>query len=206
MSHTNLTRTDLTQATLNRREVVARILRDRGDALVVTSLGNPTFDVGAAGDCAQNFYLWGAMGGAVMVGLGIARAQPGKRVIVFAGDGEMMMGIGSLATAAVDGTKNLAIVVVDNEHYAETGMQPAHAGRGVDIAGIATAAGFKSSRTVRTTAELDACIDGIYSAEGPVLVAIKVTTDPVPTSLPPRDGPFLRSRFRAALLGDDAHA
>src|SRR5689334_15780586 len=110
---------------LNRREVVARILRDRSDALVITSLGNPTFDVAAAGDVPQNFYLWGAMGGAVMVGLGVALAQPDRRVVVFVGDGEMMMGLGSLATVAVHGASNLSIVVIDNEHYAETGMQPA---------------------------------------------------------------------------------
>ena len=193
-------------ATLNRRAVVARILRDRGEALAITSLGNPTFDVAAAGDGPQNFYLWGAMGGAVMVGLGLARAQPQRRVIVFVGDGEMMMGLGSLATAAVDQTGNLSVVVIDNEHYAETGMQPAHAGRGVDIAAVAQATGFALSQTVRTAAELEEAVPSILTARGPVLVTVKVTTAPAPTSLPPRDGPFLRSRMRTALLGADAHA
>ena len=193
------------QATLNRREVVASILRDRGDALAITSLGNPTFDVAAAGDCAQNFYLWGAMGGAVMVGLGLAKAQPSKRVIVFVGDGEMMMGIGSLASAAVHPADNLSIVVIDNEHYAETGMQPAHAGRGVDIAEVARATGFRQTLVARTQQELDAAVDLVLTGKGPVLVTVKVTTDPAPTALPPRDGPYLRSRFREALLGADAH-
>ena len=193
------------QATLNRREVVASILRDRGDALAITSLGNPTFDVAAAGDSTQNFYLWGAMGGAVMVGLGLAKAQPTKRVIVFVGDGEMMMGIGSLATAAVHPADNLSIVVIDNEHYAETGMQPAHAGRGVDIAQVARATGFQQTLVARTQQELDAAVDLVLTGKGPVLVTVKVTTDPAPTALPPRDGPYLRSRFREALLGADAH-
>ncbi|WP_395345866.1 thiamine pyrophosphate-dependent enzyme [Variovorax sp. UC122_21] len=193
------------QAVLNRREVVARILRDRGEALAITSLGNPTFDVAAAGDGPQNFYLWGAMGGAVMVGLGLARAQPKKRVIVFVGDGEMMMGLGSLATAAVDRTENLTVVVIDNEHYAETGMQPAHAGRGVNITEVAKATGFPQALTVRTAAELEEAVDRILNGQGPVLATIKVTTDPAPTALPPRDGPFLRSRFRTALLGADPH-
>lgn len=193
------------QATLNRREVVASILRDRGEALAITSLGNPTFDVAAAGDSAQNFYLWGAMGGAVMVGLGLAKAQPTKRVIVFVGDGEMMMGIGSLATAAVHPSDNLSIVVIDNEHYAETGMQPAHAGRGVDIAQVARATGFQQTLVARTQQELDAAVDLVLTGKGPVLVTVKVTTDPAPTALPPRDGPYLRSRFREALLGADAH-
>lgn len=190
---------------LNRRAAVARILRDRNDALVITSLGNPTFDVGAAGDCPQNFYLWGAMGGALMVGMGLAQAQPKKRVIVFVGDGEMMMGLGSLATAAVHQVKNLSVIVIDNEHYAETGMQPAHAGRGVDITAVAKATGFNEARTVRTESDLANSIQAIYQTQGPVLVTVKVSTDPTPTSLPPRDGPYLRSRFREALLGADAH-
>ncbi|WP_010105480.1 thiamine pyrophosphate-dependent enzyme [Verminephrobacter aporrectodeae] len=190
---------------LNRRDVVSRILHDRGDALVITSLGNPTFDVAAAGDCAQNFYLWGAMGGAVMVGMGVALAQPQRRVIVFVGDGEMMMGLGSLATVAVHGVRNLSVVVLDNEHYAETGMQPAHAGRGVDITAIAKAAGFAESRVARTEQELEAAVDVVLGTSGPVLVTVKVGTEPTPTALPPRDGPYLRSRFREALLGADAH-
>jgi len=191
--------------TLNRREVVARILQDRGDALAVTSLGNPTFDVAAAGDCAQNFYLWGAMGGAVMFGMGIALAQPTKRVIVFVGDGEMMMGIGSLATVACHSPANLSIVVIDNEHYAETGMQPAHAGRGVSINAVATAVGFTESILVREQDDLAKAIDTLYSHQGPVVLCVKVTTDPAPTALPPRDGPYLRSRFREALMGSVSH-
>lgn len=193
------------QITLNRRAVVARILENRGEALAITSLGNPTFDVAAAGDGPQNFYLWGAMGGAVMVGLGLALAQPEKRVIVFVGDGEMMMGLGSLATVACHGAANLSIVVIDNEHYAETGMQPAHAGRGVNICEVARAVGFKQFGVVRTEGELEEAVDRILNGEGPVQVTVKVTTEPAPTALPPRDGPHLRSRFREALLGADAH-
>ncbi|MFJ4376398.1 thiamine pyrophosphate-dependent enzyme [Pseudomonas japonica] len=193
------------QISLNRRAVVARILEQRGDALAITSLGNPTFDVAAAGDCPQNFYLWGAMGGAVMVGLGLALAQPDKRVIVFVGDGEMMMGLGSLATVACHGAANLSIVVIDNEHYAETGMQPAHAGRGVSISEVARAVGFRHFGVARTAEELEHAVETILNGEGPVQVTVKVTTEPAPTALPPRDGPHLRSRFREALLGSDAH-
>jgi thiamine pyrophosphate-dependent acetolactate synthase large subunit-like protein len=194
--------------TLERRAVVARILRDRGDALAVASLGNPTYDVAAAGDSAANFYLWGAMGGAVMVGLGLALAQPARRVIVFAGDGETTMGLGALATVAVQRPRNLAIVVIDNERYAETGMQRAHSGRGVDLAGVAAATGFPDARTVRTEAELEAAVGSIVhggARDAPVFVAIKVGIVPAPVSLPPRDGPYLRSRFREALLGPGAH-
>src|SRR5476651_832968 len=101
---------------LDRRHVTRHLLLDRGHALVVSGLGSPTWDVAAAGDTDANFYLWGAMGGAVMIGLGIAIAQPERRVIVITGDGEMLMGMGSLATVALARPANLAIVVLDNGH------------------------------------------------------------------------------------------
>jgi thiamine pyrophosphate-dependent acetolactate synthase large subunit-like protein len=194
-----------TSKLLNRRAATARILRGRGDALVVTGLGNPTYDVAAAGETPLNFYLWGAMGGAAMVGLGLALAQPKRRVLVVTGDGEMLMGLGSLATIAAERPRNLAIAVLDNEHYGETGMQATHTGRGVDLAGIARAAGFADAMTIRTEEELEAQAQKLFAAAGPLFAAIKVSIDPTPAALPPRDGPYLRSRFREALLGAEAH-
>jgi hypothetical protein len=120
---------------LARRDVVAKLLEHRGDALVVTGLGSPTYDVHAAGDRDDNFYLWGAMGGAALVGLGLAQAQPGKRVLVITGDGEQLMAFGGLATIAVAKPRNLTIVVIDNHHYGETGMQLSHTGRGMWLRG-----------------------------------------------------------------------
>lgn len=190
---------------LNRRATVARLLRDRGDALVITGLGNPSFDVMAAGDTPANFYLWGAMGGAAMVGLGVALAQPTRRVVVITGDGEMLMGLGALATIAVERPANLSIVVLDNEFYAETGMQATHTGRGVDLAGVARATGFGQADFVRTAAELEAICPKVYAAAGPYFSVVKISTEPNPTSLPPRDGPYLRGRFREALMGVEAH-
>jgi thiamine pyrophosphate-dependent acetolactate synthase large subunit-like protein len=190
---------------LDRRHAVARLLRDRGDALVVTGLGGPAYDVAAAGDTPLNFYLWAAMGGAAVTGLGLARAQPRRRVVVVTGDGEMLMGLGSLATIAVDAPGNLAVVVLDNEHYGETGMQRAHTGRGVDLAGIARAAGFADAVVVRTDAELDALARRLFTAPGPLLAQVKVSAETPALVLPPRDGPYLRSRFREALLGREAH-
>jgi thiamine pyrophosphate-dependent acetolactate synthase large subunit-like protein len=192
-------------AALDRRAATARMLRDRGDALVVTGLGNPTYDVAAAGDAPLNFYFWAAMGGAAMAGLGLALAQPRRRVLVVTGDGEMLMGLGSLATIGAEQPSNLGIVVLDNEHYGETGMQAAHTGRGVDLAGIAAASGFKLAVTVRTRADLEPLAAQLFTAAGPLFAAIKVSTAPSPTSLPPRDGAYLRSRFREALLGPAAH-
>ena len=173
--------------------------------MVVAGLGSTAWDISAAGDTDLNFPLWGAMGNAAMFGLGLALAQPKRRVLVLTGDGEMLMGLGSLATIGVQKPRNLAVVVIDNEHYAETGMQPTHSGRGVDLVAVAAAVGFAHGRLVRTAAELDGAIELLFNAAGPVLVAVKVGTAPTPTSLPPRDGPWLRSRFREALLGADAH-
>ena len=189
---------------LNRRSALERLLRDRGDAALVTGLGNPTYDAFAAGDTPRNFYLWGGMGGAAMVGLGLALAQPKRRVVVWTGDGEMLMGLGSLATIAVARPENLAILVVDNEHYAETGMQRAHTGHGVDLAGIARAAGFAQASLVRTEEELETLSHRLFSASGLLFACVKVGTAPVPAGAPSLDGPYLRTRFREAMIGPTA--
>ncbi|MBM3488823.1 MAG: aldehyde dehydrogenase [Alphaproteobacteria bacterium] len=191
----------MTAITLQRRPVVARILKDRDDALVVTGLGSTTWDTAAAGDHANNFYLWGGMGGAAMVGLGLALAQPKRRVLVLTGDGEMLMGLGALATIGAQRAANLAVVVIDNQHYGETGMQDTHTGAGIDLAGMAAAAGFAVTATVWTGAELERAIPVMLAGAGPVFHAVKVTTDPVPMVLPMRDGTAIKHRFREAVLG-----
>ena len=191
---------------LRRRNAVARILAGRGDMLVVSGLGSPTYDCAAAGDHALNFYLWGAMGSSVTVGLGLALAQPERRVLVITGDGEMLMGFGALATVAARKPDNLAIAVIDNEHYGETGMQRTHTSAGVDLAGIARSAGFRETATVRQTAELESAIPILHRVKGPVLVVLKVSSARDPLVLPPWDGPFLKTRFRQALLGAKAVA
>src|SRR5580704_1572490 len=132
----------MSEGTLDRRAVVAELLRDPGGLLVVTGLGSSTYDAGAAGDRPLNFYLWGAMGGAAMIGLGMALAQPNRRVLVLTGDGEALMGLGSLATIGVKQPKNLVVVVLDNQHYAETGMQPSHTRFGIDLVAVAKARRF----------------------------------------------------------------
>jgi thiamine pyrophosphate-dependent acetolactate synthase large subunit-like protein len=189
------------QDKLLRRATVARILADRGDMLVVTGLGSPTYDCAAVGDHPLNFYLWGAMGSAVTVGLGLALAQPKRRVLVITGDGEMLMGLGALATAGAKKADNLAVVVVDNERYGETGMQPTHTSVGVDLAGVAQSSGFRNTATVRRAVELDDAVSLLRTAKGPVLVVLKVSSARDPLVLPPWDGALLKSRFRQALLG-----
>ncbi len=184
---------------LDRRQVVARLLADRGDLLVVSGLGSPTYDVATAGDDDRNFYLWGAMGSAAPIGLGLALAQPDKRVLVVTGDGEMLMGLGSLASIGVQRPANLAIVVLDNERYGETGMQRSHTADGVDLAGIAQGAGFPIVATVTDESELDRIAREIRTATGPILAVVKITAGEAPRVLPTRDGVELKNRFRKAI-------
>ena len=127
---------------MDRRAAVARLVAARNDALIVTGLGSPSYDVHAAGDDDRNYYLWGAMGGAALVGLGLAIAQPDRRVIVITGDGEQLMALGGLATIAVAKPANLDVFVLDNEHYGETGMQQSHTAMGIDLAAVAATCGF----------------------------------------------------------------
>src|SRR3979409_1496634 len=116
---------------LERRAVVRALLADRGDLLVVAGLGAPAWDATDAGDHALTFPLWGGMGGATAIGLGLALAQPERRVLVLTGDGELLMGMGSLATIGAQRPRNLSVVVLDNERYGETGMQVSHTAFGV---------------------------------------------------------------------------
>jgi thiamine pyrophosphate-dependent acetolactate synthase large subunit-like protein len=189
---------------LDRRKVVADILQQRGDALIMPGLGAPTWDCAAVDDHPLTFYSWGGMGGCAMMGLGLALAQPRRRVLVITGDGELLMGLGSLATIGVEKPRNLTVIVIDNEHYGETGMQPTHTRHGVDIPAMARAAGFRSAGTVYTAQQLKTWIPRFYRQPGPVFCSIKVTTAPAPLVLPVREGTALKHRFREALLGVNA--
>jgi thiamine pyrophosphate-dependent acetolactate synthase large subunit-like protein len=185
---------------LDRRKAVAELLSERGDALVVTGLGSSTYDVSAAGDTDRNFYLWGAMGGAAMIGLGLAIARPGVPVIVMTGDGEMLMGLGSLATIAQQQARNLSIVVLDNGLYGETGRQASHTARGTDIAEVARACGIAQAVTVRSMDEIAALKCDIQKADrGPRLAVVKISDAEHPRVVALRDGAHGRARTRRAL-------
>ena len=186
---------------LHRRDVVKKLLEKRGNLLVIAGLGSTAWDITAAGDHDLSFPTWGAMGQAAMIGLGLALAQPKRRVLVITGDGEMLMGLGSLATIGVQKPKNLTVVVIDNERYGETGMQATHTARGVNMAAIAKACGFKTSRVVTKNIPLR---DTIHKTAGPHFLQIKVIAEKIPLVLPPQDGVLLKDRFRRALLGKDA--
>jgi len=188
---------------LRRREVAKRISEVGGNKLlVVTGLGSTNWDFTAAGDRDLIFPMWGAMGGAVPVGLGLALAQPKNRVLVATGDGEILMGLGSLATVAVQAPANLTIVVFDNEHYGETGMQLSATADKADIAAVATGCGIKSAVTINNDKELKKVLPKLFKSPGPSLWVIKVRAESLDFVLPPKDGAFLKDRFRRALLGE----
>ena len=186
---------------LHRRDVVKTLLSDRGGLLVVAGLGSTAWDCTAAGDHPLTFPMWGAMGCAAMTGLGLALAQPARRVLVITGDGEMLMGLGALATIGVQRPDNLSVVVIDNERYGETGMQETHTAHGVDLAAMARAAGFVSGLLLRDAAGVAALRSSIHDTAGPHFAQVKVAVEKIPLVLPPREGALLKTRFRSALLG-----
>ena len=187
---------------LRRRHVAQALLQDRRGLLVVAGLGSCAWDITAAGDDPLHFPLRGAMGGAPAIGLGLALARPESRVLVITGDGEMLMGLGSLATIAIQAPPNLAIVVFDNERYGETGMQLTHTAYGADLPGVAKASGFPVTGQVDDQGGLEAALPVILKAPGPVFFNIKVRAEDLDFVLPPKEGVILKQRFRQALLGE----
>jgi thiamine pyrophosphate-dependent acetolactate synthase large subunit-like protein len=184
---------------LDRRAFVAELVAGVPDALVVSGLGSASYDVFAAGDRDENFYLWGAMGAAVPVGLGLALAQPERSVVVVTGDGEMLMGLGSLATVGARHPGNLTVVVLDNGHFGETGMQQSHTSRGVDLVAVARGCGIEEAFRLNELCQVRNAVDRIVARSSPTFVQVLITTDEPPRALPPRDGVFVKNRFRAAL-------
>src|ERR1700726_4923143 len=185
---------------LDRRAVVGQLLAERKDAIVVGGLGASTYDIAAAGDHDRNLYLWGAMGGAVMIGLGIALTQPKLPVVVITGDGDMLMGMGSLATVGLQKPKNLTIVVLDNEVYGETGGQASHTAATVDLGAVARACGMADPRALATMAEIEAYALGMQGvSSGPRFASIKIDGANLERVLSSRDGTFIVTRIRGAL-------
>ena len=184
---------------LDRRSAVAALLELLPDALVVTGLGSPTYDVFAAGQRASNFYLWGAMGGAVPMALGLALAQPSRSVLAITGDGEQLMGVGSLASVAAQAPANLTIVVLDNGHFGETGMQVSHTGLGSDLAAVARGFGIARTHTIETTEQILDLAAEAAERSGTTFARVLVGLQETARALPPRDGVANKNSFRAAL-------
>lgn len=187
-------------AQLSRRDVTARLVAERGDLLVISSLGSATWDLAAAsGEHPGNFYLWGAMGGAAAMGLGLALAQPRRPVMVLAGDGETLMGLGALATIAAQAPDNLSIVVLNNQRYGETGMQASHTTLGADLVALAEGAGFREALAVTDDAAVADLTGRIRRCQGLFLADVRVAADDPPRVMPERDAVILKHRFRRAL-------
>lgn len=187
------------QPRIDRRAFVARLLGELPDALVVTGLGSPSYDVFAAGDRDLNYYLWGAMGGSTALALGLALAQPSRSVLVITGDGEQLMGIGSLATIGAKQPRNLSIVVLDNGHYGETGMQRSHTSLGTDLVAVAKGFGIADASSVDTLDGYSQVVRRVLARDGVSFTQVFIDATEPPRALPPRDGPFIKNRFRAAL-------
>ncbi len=191
----------MTGPLLDRREAVARLLQDRGELLVVSGLGSATYDCAAAGDDPRNFYLWGAMGGTAALALGLAQAQPDRPVAAITGDGDMLMGLGSLATIGTAKPANLSVIVLDNEVYGETGAQPTATAGGVSLVEVARGCGIEALEDIRDMNALGTLAGRMQRCEGPLFANIKIEAGEHPRVLPARDGAYLRSRFREAVLG-----
>jgi thiamine pyrophosphate-dependent acetolactate synthase large subunit-like protein len=184
---------------LERRAAMAKLLENRGDLLVVPGLGSTTWDAAAAGDDPKNFYLWGAMGGAAMIGLGLALAQPKLRVAVITGDGEMLMGLGSLATIGVQRPANLVIVVFDNGFYGETGMQASHTQSGVDLCTVARGCGIERVMDIDDEAGLGELAALIGTSDRTLFARVKISANDPPRVLPIKDGVEIKDRVRRAV-------
>jgi thiamine pyrophosphate-dependent acetolactate synthase large subunit-like protein len=185
---------------LERRAAMAALLADRpANMFLVPGLGSCTWDAFAAGDDDRNFYLWGAMGGAAMIGLGLALAQPKLRVVVVTGDGEMLMGLGSLGTIGVQQPGNLSIVVFDNGLYGETGMQESAARSTVDLCQVARGCGIDRVLDIDDEDGLKALAGLLRSSTKLVFARVKISPDEPPRVLPEKDGVVIKDRVRAAV-------
>jgi phosphonopyruvate decarboxylase len=182
-----------------RRPFVAELLEQRGTALIVSGLGSPTWDCFAAGDSPEYLYSWGGMGLAVPTALGVALAQPKRRVVAITGDGEMMMGLGSLAVVGDQAPQNLAVLVLDNEKFAETGRQRGLTAGRTDLAAVARAVGIARTMVVTEQGRVGELAQFLFETPGPVFAVAKIAVTEDPWAVPEKDGANIAHRFRTAL-------
>jgi thiamine pyrophosphate-dependent acetolactate synthase large subunit-like protein len=187
---------------LDRRDAVPALIDRHQDFLIVSGLAGTSRDVAALTcDGAHCYTMAGAMGGASMIGLGLALARPDKRVLVVTGDGELLMNVGALATIGVINPPNLAILCVDNGHYGETGYQKSHTSLGVDLEGIAAGSGIKTTRSITAEHEIAEGAGLLREGNGTAFVLLRVRPTDPPAYKRNMDPSACRNRFRAALLG-----
>ncbi len=181
---------------LDRRVFTAAVLAERGDALIVPGLGAPTWDCVAAGLTGEVLHSWGGMGLALATSLGLTLAQPNRRVLCLTGDGEMMMGLGTLAVVGAEAPANLSILVLDNEHFGETGQQPGLAAN-VDLCKIAEGSGIRQTMHVTAMDQVPALTELLFKQPGPSLALSKIALGDYPLVMPERSGPAIAAAFRA---------
>lgn len=184
---------------ISRRPFMAELLAHRGQALIVTGLGSPTWDCFAAGDSSDYLYSWGAMGLALPTALGVAITQPARRVVCVTGDGELLMGIGALGVVGDQAPDNLAILVLDNESFGETGRQRGLTSNRTDLAAVAKAFGLTRTMTVTEQSAVPDLAKLLFETPGPVLAVAKIAITDDPWALPEKDGAAIAHRFRSAL-------
>jgi thiamine pyrophosphate-dependent acetolactate synthase large subunit-like protein len=184
---------------IHRRPFIAELMRHRDGALIIPGLGSATWDLSAAGDSPEYLYSWGGMGLALPTAIGLAIAQPQKRVVVVTGDGELLMGIGALGVAADQAPANLAILVLDNEHFGETGRQTGLTGAKTDLIAVAKGFGFNHTMLVTGQGQMTALAELLFKAPGPCFAVAKIALSHDPWSLPEKDGAAIAHRFRVAV-------
>lgn len=184
---------------IDRRPFVAELLKRRGNALVVPGLGSPCWDIFAAGDSPEYVYSWGGMGLAVPTALGLALAQPSRRILAITGDGEMMMGIGSLGVVADQAPKNLGILVLDNEAFSETGRQRGLSSTRADLCAIAKGFGIASTMHVTEAGKVGDLASFLFEQPGPSFAVAKIAISEDPWRLPEKDGAAIARRVKIAL-------
>jgi thiamine pyrophosphate-dependent acetolactate synthase large subunit-like protein len=187
---------------LDRCKAVPALIGRHEDFLIVSGLAGTSRDIATlTHDGAHSYTMAGAMGGACMIGLGLALARPEKRVLAVTGDGELLMNVGALATIGVLNPPNLAILCVDNGHYGETGYQKSHTSLGVDLERIAVGSGIKATRTITVEEELANGARLLREGNGTAFVLLRVKPTDPPAFKRNMDPSACRNRFRAALLG-----
>lgn len=173
------------------RRLVVRLIN--GEA-VIGGIGNNNFDLWNAGHRRENFYMLGSMGLAAPIALGVAIAQPERRVFAIEGDGSLLMQLGSLATIAKLRPRNLALVVMDNGMYQITGKQPTVTADTADVVAIAKGSGIADAHWAKDEADFERLVDHALAAEVPVFIGAKIDDEP-PNGHTDRDPAQIRERF-----------